>query len=151
MPSELVLFLKEESDVLLRMWEVAVEQREALKEGRLSALQDLMKEFQSLSSKALAMEASRERKSLELGKRYDCRPVLTDFVRVVPDDDDAEALRQGGIELLGVIKKLRAEMRLLERLLQEQSLLSELLTNEWRRMEGIVSADPTKGSLDFRG
>ncbi len=151
MALELVAILEEQGQVLLRMWHVAVEQREALKEGRLSALQEMMREFQTLSSRALALEASRHRESLALGKELSCPPVLTEFVRRIPEDNDAETLRQAGITLLQAIKKLRAEMRLLEKLLQEQTALSELLTSEWRRLEGLPGMDPSRGSFDFRG
>ncbi len=151
MALQLVAILEEQAQTLLQMWHVAVEQREALKEGRLSALQEMMKEFQALSSRALALEASRHRESLALGKRLSCPPVLTEFVRSIPEDAEAEALRQAGITLLQAIKKLRAEMHLLEKLLQEQAALGELLTNEWRRLEGLPGMDPSGGSFDFRG
>ncbi len=151
MALELIALLEEQGQVLLQMWRVAVEQREALKEGRLSALQDTIKEFQALSSRALALEACRHRESLLLGEKLSCPPVLTEFVRTIPGDDEAEALRQAGITLLQAINKLRAEMRLLEKLLQEQTALSELLTSEWRRLEGLPGMDPSGGSFDFRG
>ncbi|HPJ26043.1 MAG TPA: flagellar export chaperone FlgN [Synergistaceae bacterium] len=151
MALQLVSLLEEQGEVLLQMWQLAGQQREALKEGQFSTLQEMMKDFQALSSRALALEASRQRESLALGKKLSCPPVLTEFVRHVPEDEDAEALRQAGITLLKAIKKLRAEMHLLEKLLQEQSALNELLINEWRRLEGLPGMDPSGGSFDFRG
>ncbi len=151
MTLQLVSILEEQGQVLLQMWQLAVRQRDALKEGHFSALQEMMKEFQAFSARALALEASRQRESVVLGKKLSCPPVLTEFVRNIPEDGDAEDLRQAGISLLKAIKKLRAEMHLLEKLLQEQTALSELLINEWRRLEGLPGMDPSGGSFDFRG
>jgi len=73
--------------VLLQMWEIVVQQREALKSGRLPVLQDLMRSLQGISAQARTEEASRDREARRLAAALGCDPCVSAL---------AEALGDGG-------------------------------------------------------
>lgn len=148
MVEKLVPLLEQQAQTLLELWSVVVQQREALREERLSSLQDLMKKAQALSSRARALEAAREKETNSLAGILGCAPVLSEFV---PRLAEAEAgrLRSAGDGLCKAVLKLKSEMQILSRLVEQSTMLGELLIGEWRRLEGSFGT-PT-GGFDFRG
>lgn len=129
MEAALVDAMGRQTAVLLQMWEIVVQQREALKSGRLPVLQDLMRSLQGISAQARTEEASRDREARRLAAALGCDPCVS-------------ALTQA-------VKQLRAETQLLSRLVEESLALQQLLLAEYRRLEGSMTG--TLPNMDFRG
>jgi hypothetical protein len=64
-------------------------------------------------------------------------------------EEEATRLRTAGDALRQAVLKLKSEMQILSRLVEQSSMLGELLVNEWRRLEG--SFGTPSGGYDFRG
>jgi len=107
-----------------------------------------MKALQGASAKVRMVEATRDREAKELAKRVGCAPELSQLCAVLPPEE-GRILRQAGDQVALAVRKLKAEMQVLSRLVEEQSALQQLMINEWRRFEGDM---PVMGSgFDFRG
>ena len=134
--------------VLLRMWEIVVQQREALKSGRLPALQELMRSLQGISAQARTEEASRDREARLLASALGCEPRISALADALGGAGGAR-LREAGNGLAQVVRQLRAETQLLSRMVEENLALQQLLLGEYRRLEGTVVG--TMPNVDFRG
>jgi Mg2+ and Co2+ transporter CorA len=144
----LIPLLEQQTKMLLELWDVIVRQREALREERLSSLQELMKNAQALSAKARASEAARERETKALAEVLGCDPTVSALAAKLAEEE-AVRLRAAGDELRQAVLKLKSEMQILSRLVEQSAMLGELLVNEWRRLEG--SFGTSSGGYDFRG
>lgn len=148
MVENLIPLLEQQTKMLLELWDVIVRQREALREERLSSLQELMKNAQALSAKARASEAARERETKALAEVLGCDPTVSALAAKLAEEE-AVRLRAAGDELRQAVLKLKSEMQILSRLVEQSAMLGELLVNEWRRLEG--SFGTSSGGYDFRG
>ena len=148
MVENLIPLLEQQTKMLLELWDVIVRQREALREERLSSLQELMKNAQALSAKARASEAARERETKALAEVLGCDPTVSALAAKLTEEE-AVRLRAAGDELRQTVLKLKSEMQILSRLVEQSAMLGELLVNEWRRLEG--SFGTPSGGYDFRG
>lgn len=148
MVENLIPLLEQQTQMLLELWDVIVRQREALREERLSSLQELMKNAQSLSAKARAFEAARERETKALAAVLGCDPTISALAAKLTEEEAAR-LRTAGDALRQAVLKLKSEMQILSRLVEQSAMLGELLVNEWRRLEG--SFGTPSGGYDFRG
>ncbi|MEA4878066.1 MAG: flagellar export chaperone FlgN [Aminobacterium sp.] len=144
---ELSKILLQQTDVLQKMHGVVVQQREALKEGRLELLQQLMKDQQNYAFQAETLERERQRISGRISSFYHCPSTIADFCQNM-QPDVARELRQAADGLLRIVGKLQAEMAILARLVEESQTLSEITIAEWRRLEGLTSS---KNGLDVCG
>ncbi|HCA41497.1 MAG TPA: flagellar protein FlgN [Aminobacterium sp.] len=142
----LVEVLLQQTDVLQKMHSVVVKQREALKEGRLELLQQLMKEQQSLAFEGEALEQERRRLAGRLSSAYHCAPTIMEFCSFLPEQEGVE-LREAAEALIPVVRNLQAEIGILSRLVDENRALSDILLAEWRRLEGMAA--PGCGGLDM--
>lgn len=134
--------------VLLRMWEIVVQQREALKSGRLPALQDLMRSLQGISAQARMEEASRDREAKRLAASLGCDPRISALADALGGEGGAR-LREAGNALSQMVRRLQAETQLLSRMVEESLALQQMLLAEYRRLEGSVTG--TLPNMDFRG
>jgi len=144
----LIPLLEQQTQTLLELWDVIVRQREALREERLSSLQELMKNAQSLSVKARAFEVARERETKALAAVLGCDSTVSALAAKLTEEEAAR-LRTAGDALRQAVLKLKSEMQILSRLVEQSAMLGELLVNEWRRLEGSFGT-PSSG-CDFRG
>lgn len=144
--SVLVETLRIQETILRDLWDVVVRQREALRGGRLSALQDLMRQLQHLSVRAQAAETKRGRLCRDLAQQLGCDGVLSEICARLPEEE-AAPLREAGEDLLGAVALLRSETKLLGILMEESRNLNEMLLAEWRRLRDPLSL---AGGFDTR-
>jgi Mg2+ and Co2+ transporter CorA len=145
---KLIPLLEQQTQTLLELWDVIVRQREALREERLSSLQELMKNAQSLSVRARTLEAARERETKALAALLGCDATVSALAAKLTEEE-ATRLRAAGDALRQAVLKLKSEMQILSKLVEQSAMLGELLVNEWRRLEGSFGT-PSSG-CDFRG
>ncbi len=148
MVEKLIPLLEQQTQTLLELWDVIVRQREALREERLSSLQELMKNAQSLSVRARTFEAARERETKALAALLGCDATVSALAAKLTEEE-ATRLRAAGDALRQAVLKLKSEMQILSKLVEQSAMLGELLVNEWRRLEGSFGT-PSSG-CDFRG
>ena len=148
MEAALVDAMCRQTAVLLRMWEIVVQQREALKSGRLPALQELMRSLQGISAQARREEASRDREAKLLASALACEPRISALADALGGEPGAR-VREAGAAMSQAVRRLRAETQLLSRMVEENLALQQLLLGEYRRLEGSVAG--TIPNMDFRG
>ncbi|MGI6784691.1 MAG: flagellar export chaperone FlgN [Aminivibrio sp.] len=146
-PAALGELLNRLAETLTAMADVTVQQREALREGRLELLQDLFRELQNLGFSAEALENQRVKLSAKLAAQLGCEETLSAICGRL-SDDAALPLKAGAGELDMALRKLRSEMQILTSLVDENQRLGGMLIAEWRRLQGMY---PSRPGVDFRG
>ncbi|MDR3281107.1 MAG: flagellar protein FlgN [Synergistaceae bacterium] len=140
--------LDKQNEILSGLLDITLRQREALKEGRLSDLQDIMSEMRHISVRAQAIETKRARIAADVASELGCEPIVSDIARVLPPEE-AENVRRVAKALMETAEKLKLEMSILSRLMEEAKSLNEMLINEWRRI-GARAAGSVTGAFDTR-
>ena len=139
--------LLEEADLIDALLELVVEQREAIKSGNHTGMQDLMKSIQEVFFRIQAQEAHRARVASETAKAWGCEPRLSALLSAAPEEERA-LFRGAGERLNHTVFSLKAEMAILKNLIEQNESFSAMLLSEWRRLDaGFLRA----GGLDFRG
>jgi predicted RNase H-like nuclease (RuvC/YqgF family) len=140
--------LVKQDEILSELLSVTQSQREALKEGRLSRLQELMSEMRHTSVRAQAIETKRSRLAAEIAAGLGCEAVVSKIAGVLPHEE-SEPLKDAAGKLMSTVGRLKTEMSILSRLMEEAKNLNEMLINEWRKMSsGMVG--PGGGGFDAR-
>jgi hypothetical protein len=147
-PLVLTETLKKQDDILSELLSITLRQREALKDGRLSDLQDLMSEMRHTSVRAQAIEAKRSRTAAVIAGEFGCGATVSDILRAIPAED-AGAMDEASKKLLSTVEKLKMEMSILSRLMDEAKTLNEMMITEWRKL-GAKSAGITMSGFDTR-
>jgi predicted RNase H-like nuclease (RuvC/YqgF family) len=146
--SALVETLVKQDEILSELLSITLRQREALKEGRLSHLQELMSEMRHTSVRAQAIETKRSRLAAEIADGLGCEAVVSKIAGVLTPED-SEPLKAAAGKLTTTVGRLKTEMSILSRLMDEAKNLNEMLINEWRKMSsGTVG--PGGGGFDAR-
>ena len=147
--SEILLdTLIKQDEILCELSSVALKQREALKDGRMPDLQDLMSEMRHISVRAQAIETKRERTASDVAAEFGCGPVVSEIIRMLPPDE-AERMEEASRKLVSTVENLRIEMSILSRLMDEAKNLNEVLISEWRKMSMRVDGS-SAGGFDTR-
>ncbi|NLA90952.1 MAG: hypothetical protein GX843_04860 [Synergistaceae bacterium] len=76
-PAALGELLGRQAETLQAMADVTVQQREALREGRLELLQDLFRELQNLGFSAEALDNERSKISAKLAEQLGCEETVS--------------------------------------------------------------------------
>ena len=140
--------LVKQDEILSELLSVTLRQREALKEGRLAYLQELMSEMRHTSVRAQAVETKRGRLSAELAADLGCEAVVSKIIQALPPGD-AEPMKDAAAKLTSTVGRLKMEMSILSRLMDEAKNLNEMLINEWRKMSSNA-VGPGGGGFDAR-
>ncbi len=141
--------MQRQEEILSTLWSLIVKQREALKKNDPSDLQSIMAGLRQESVRSQAIEAKRERLAEELAKQLDCEPIVSEMAkRLIPEE--AEPLKQTAKALIGTVGRLRSEMELLPRLMEEARLLNEMTITEWRRLTEQAMGPGVSGGFDAR-
>lgn len=146
-PAALGELLGRQAKTLQAMADVTVQQREALREGRLELLQDLFRELQNLGFSAEALDNERSKISAKLAEQLGCEETVSAICSCLKGED-APLIEQKGDELRLAVKKLQSEMQILAALVDENQRLGGMLIAEWRRLQGMYPSQP---GVDFRG
>jgi hypothetical protein len=140
--------LARQDDILSELLTVTLKQREALKDERLPDLQTLMSEMRHISVRAQAIETKRERAAADLAEELGCEPVVSAIAsRLAPGE--AIQVEDVARKLMSTVEKLKLEMSILSRLMDEAKNLNEMLISEWRKISARASGVPT-GGFDTR-
>jgi Mg2+ and Co2+ transporter CorA len=144
----LVDTLIKQDEILSELLSVTLKQREALKDGRMPDLQDLMSEMRHVSVKAQAIETKRERTATDVAAEVGCEPVVSKIIRALPSDE-AGKMDEAARKLVSTVESLKIEMSILARLMEEAKNLNEVLITEWRNMSARVAGNAA-GGFDTR-
>lgn len=146
-PAALGELLGRLAETLQAMADVTVQQREALREGRLEFLQDLFRELQNLGFSAEALENHRAKMASKLAEQLDCGETVSAICGRLGAEESL-SLREKADELDLAVRKLQSEMQILSSLVDENQRLGGMLIAEWRRLQGMYPSQP---GVDFRG
>jgi hypothetical protein len=146
--SLLVEALVKQDEILSELLSITQSQREALKEGRMPRLQELMSEMRHTSVRAQAIETKRARVSAEIAADLGCEAVVSKIAGVL-SPEESEPLKAAAGKLTTTVERLKTEMSILSRLMDEAKNLNEMLINEWRKMSS-KTVGPGSGGFDAR-
>jgi len=128
--------------------EYLVSQREALASGRLSDIQGLLQNVRHVAVRAQEAERDRHLKAVALAQQLRCDPSAQAIASRLPEDE-AASLTSVVKRLDIAVRKLRSELEIYGRLLEESCTLGELLISRWREI-GNGFGGPW-GSFEVRG
>ncbi|MDR1472367.1 MAG: flagellar protein FlgN [Synergistaceae bacterium] len=140
--------LLKQDEILSELLVVVVRQRDALKEGRIADLQDLMSELRRLAVRAQAIETKRVHASDGMARELMCEPVVSEIIKALPSEA-ASMLEGPAKKLTGTVNGLKMEMSIVSRLMEEATALNNMLLAEWRRL-GQRSLGFASGTFDTK-
>ena len=143
---DLIEQLRVQNRVIRKVLDITVCQRDALKKNDISVLNDLVKELSTAQNEAIAAEVKRDNLTRDLAAELTCEPQVSSLITSLPETE-AEELKLVALELEKTVKLAKAEMQILDTLVEESKSLNEMLVNEWRRLGGST---PRSG-LDLKG
>ncbi|MCF4152426.1 flagellar protein FlgN [Dethiosulfovibrio sp. F2B] len=144
--SQLIDVVERQAEAIRRVLSVVVKQREALKEGRLELLKDLLREMDQAHQDAITAESLRLQVVRKIAESRNCSPTLNDLA-ASGTSEESEAILEAGEKLRAAVESAQSEMALLNSLVEENRALNEMLISEWRRLGGNQSLS----SLDLKG
>ncbi|MDR3254727.1 MAG: flagellar biosynthesis protein FlgN [Synergistaceae bacterium] len=158
MPSKAVLLadtLLKQDEILSELLDNTLKQREALKGGRLSVLQDLMSGLRHVSVRCQAIETKRTRSAEDLSRDLGCAAVVSDIVSALraagaERADEAQLIEDSAKKMMETVKKLKMEMAILARLMEEAKTLNEMLISEWQKLGQKFLGVGAMGTFDTR-
>lgn len=145
--AELIGLLGRQQQALREVTELAQRQREALRQGRLDVLQDLLSRMGQVAFTAQQAEAERDAAARALAASLGVEPRLSALSEAL-GDDERKALTEAGDGLMRAVASVKSEMEILTRLMKESSNLNEMLLAEWQRLQGGMTS---AGRFDARG
>lgn len=148
-PVSLSETLLKQEEILAGLLAILVRQREALKEGRMSDLQALMSDLRHISVRCQAIETKRAKAAEELAEALGCGPVVSEITAALPEED-ALAVDEASKVLMGTVSKLKVEMEILPRLIEEARSLNEMMISEWRKLSQESVGMGLNGAFDAR-
>ena len=128
--------------------ECLVSQREALASGRLPDIQGLLQNVRHVAVKAQEAERDRHLKAVALAKQLRCDPSAQAIASRLPEDE-AASLTNAAKRLDIAVRKLRSELEIYGRLLEESCTLGELLISRWREIGNGFGG--LRGGFEVRG
>ena len=144
---DLIQVLLDEADLVDELMALVAEQRESVKTADHATMQELMKRVQDVSIQIQTQEAQRERLAASVATELGCEPNLTSLKRAL-SERDRSLLDSAGQRLGHAVFALKAEMIILNSLVEQNERYSAMLLSEWRRLDaGFMRS----GGLDFRG
>jgi hypothetical protein len=139
--------ITEEADRIDDLLDAVADQKECVKAGDQSATQELMKEIQEISFLVQTREAQRARAAKALAEALGCGATLSSLSAALPEGKRA-LFAGAGDRLRHSVFALKAEMRILSGLIEQNERFSAMLLSEWRRLD---QGFRRPGGLDFRG
>ena len=141
--------LQKQDEILSELRSVVLRQRDALKEGRVAELQQLMSELRHVSVRCQAIETKRQRVTDDLAKEMGTAAVVSEIVRALPEAD-AAVLDESADRLMRTVSSLKAEMSILSRLMDEAKMLNQMLITEWQKLGQKFMGGGMLGAFDAR-
>ncbi|SMG18698.1 flagellar export chaperone FlgN [Dethiosulfovibrio salsuginis] len=144
--AQLIQHLSSQTKAIEAVLDVVKRQREALKEGRLELLTDLMQELDRAQRQASVEDSLRSALVTKIASEQGCDPTLDSLVAVSGPKRDE--LLSAGKALRKTVTKAQSEIQILGTLVEESKALNEMMINEWRRL-GSTSSEVS--GLDLKG
>lgn len=143
--------LNKQNEILGELLDIILKQRDALKAGRHTDLQSLMSELRQVSVRCQAIEAKRVRSAEALAQELGCEQTVADILRALPDTDDGRgSIETEGRALLQVIERLKIEMSIISKLMEEAKTLNEMLITEWQKLSLKSLGSGAMGTFDAK-
>lgn len=144
--------IEKQNEILGELLGVLLKQRDALKGGRHSELQELMSELRRIAVRCQAIEAKRSRSAEELAESLKCEPTISAILAAMPADDDKGRMliEAEAHELEQTVRKLKIEMSLIAMLMNEARTLNEMLISEWQRLSAKSMGIASMGTFDAK-
>lgn len=141
-----------QDEILSELLDNTVKQREALKEGRLSDLQELMSNLRHVSVRSQAIETKRSRVAGDIASEMDCKPVVSEIIIALRGASAAEAalVEESAGKMMRTVNKLKMEMSILVRLMDEAKTLNEMMISEWRKLSQKAMGIGAMGTFDTK-
>jgi predicted RNase H-like nuclease (RuvC/YqgF family) len=141
-----------QDEILSELLDNTVKQREALKGGRLSDLQALMSELRHVSVRCQAIEAKRSRLAGDIAAGLGCEPIVSEIAGALKGVNAEEAMlvEESAAKMLKTVNKLKMEMSILARLMEEAKTLNEMLISEWRKLSQKSIGASGMGTFDTK-
>lgn len=144
--AKLIQHLSSQAKAIEAVLDVVNRQREALREGRLELLTDLMHELDRAQRHASVEESLRAAMVSRVASEQGCDPTLDALVSIAGSSQDE--LVSVGKALRKSLVKAQSEIKILGTLVEESKALNEMMINEWRRL-GSTSSEIS--GLDLKG
>lgn len=141
--------LQKQDEILGELLAIVLKQRDALKEGRIAELQQLMSELRHVSVRCQAIETKRQRVTDDLAKEIGTGAVVSEIMGALPEDD-AAILGEPADNLMRTVRSLKAEMSILSRLMDEAKTLNQMLITEWQKLGQKAMGGGMLGAFDAR-
>lgn len=140
----LVDAIERETESIDELLSYLTQQREAVVNKDLGAIQDLMKLLHSSSLEVYKYESLRDKAAASVAAGLGCEKKLNDICEAM--GEDGELLRLSGEKLERAVKSVGAESKILKRLVEEGQKFYDMMLSEIRRFErsdfsGINSMD----------
>jgi ATP phosphoribosyltransferase regulatory subunit HisZ len=143
--------LKKQNEILAELLDIVLKQRDALKEGRHADLQTLMSELRHVSVRCQAIETKRVRAADELAGELGCNQIVSDILRAMPENCEGRAeIEEESKKLVQVVQRLKIEMSLISRLMDEARSLNEMLISEWQKLALKSVGGAALGTFDAK-
>ncbi|MFP4482584.1 MAG: hypothetical protein ACLFN0_07330 [Thermovirgaceae bacterium] len=142
-----VLIMKnsDQEQALADLLGILKRERKALQEGRSELLPGLLAELQEVSSRAMRAEAERDAQARELADLLECRPVLREICKALPEGE-AKRLGNQAKGLIAAVSALREVNYILSRQAQQQRFLAEMILERLKHLSpgsGMGALDTT--------
>ena|GEM_PF-1968049 len=144
---ELLEAVEKETESINELLSYITQQRDAVINKDLEAVQDLMKLLHSSSLEVYKYEALRDKAAASVAAELNCERKLHDICDAM--GDEGEKLRAAGEKLENAVRTAGAESKILRRLLEEGQKYNDMMLSEIRRIEnGSFSGG---SSMDIKG
>ena len=144
---ELLDAVEKETESINELLSYITQQRDAVINKDLEAVQDLMKLLHSSSLQVYKYETLRDKAAASVAAEFNCGKNLSDICEAL--GEEGEQLRSSGEKLEKAVKKAGAESKILKRLLEEGQKYNDMMLSEIRRLEGIGFSGGS--SMDITG
>ena len=144
---ELIDAVLDEADCIDDLIDVVQEQREAMKARDPTGVDDLMKETREIFFDVQTQEALRDGLAKKLAARLGGEPRVHSLTALMEEDERLE-FKGAADRLARSVFALKAEMKILSGLIDQNERYTSMLVSEWRRVMGDVSQ---AAGADFRG
>lgn len=143
--------IKKQNEILAELLDIIIKQRDALKAGHHADLQTLMSSLRHVSVRCQAIEAKRARSAEELALEFGCEPVVSEILKVVPvDDPDRQMLKDESGKLMQLVERLKIEMTIIGKLMEEAKTLNEMMITEWQKLSLKSLGSGAMGTFDAK-
>ena len=144
--TQLTQHLSSQTEAIEAVLDVLKRQREALKEGRLELLTELIQELDRAQRQASMEDSLRAALVTKIASEHGCEPTLESLSCI--SEDNRDELISAGMALRNAVVKAQLEIDTLDVLVEESKALNEMIINEWRR---LGSSSSEISGFDLKG